>query len=364
MTALPSSDGAPDAATASASAAEKQFYLRELRGRTVLIALDGDPRPARPVLTELLIDQVRLIVVTPPSDDRAVLPGLPRLPLDGAGPLRREQLTDLWTQLRTAHAVVVTTGADAVCAVADHLATALRPSKVVLAYDGLTTAGLGSFLHPSGTLPADLSPPVRRRVQQALDIVEQAALTVNLCDIDRVADELFTYEGAGTLLSRHRYLDVAPLAVDQWAEVEALLDDGVHEGYLRARRPEELAAVLFDGFGATITGSGHLAGIVALETERYAPEPVGELVSLVTISRFSRQGVASALIDRVVAEATDRGVRWLFTCTTSAAARELFERSGFVPADADRVPAAKWEGYDPARRDRVIVLGRPLDIVG
>ena len=126
--------------------------------------------------------------------------------------------------------------------------------------------------------------------------------TVNLCTLDGLARELYTYEGSGTLFTREDYCRVERLGVDDFEEVERLIARGQREGYLKPRSPAEIARILINGFGAEI-GAHHFAGVCGLEVDDYVSDRVGEIVSLYTITRFKGEGVGARLVARALAEA-------------------------------------------------------------
>jgi amino-acid N-acetyltransferase len=198
---------------------------------------------------------------------------------------------------------------------------------------------------------AGLAP--RRALLQAIrDGLLAGVGSINLCPLDGLARELFTYEGSGTLFTREDYCRVAPLGIDDYHEVEKLLERGQREGYLKARTADEIGRILVSGYGATI-GEHHLAGVCALQTEAYAAERAGEIVGLYTITRFKSEGVGVKLVDCMKAEARRLGLAYLFACTTQERVGQFFERQGFVRISADEAPPAKWHCYEPERRSAV-----------
>jgi amino-acid N-acetyltransferase len=178
--------------------------------------------------------------------------------------------------------------------------------------------------------------------------------SINLCSLDGLAHELFTYEGSGTLFTREDYCRVDRLALDDYAEVEKLLERGQQEGYLKVRSEEEIAHILFSGYGATI-GRHHLAGVCSLQSERYTSVRAGEIVGLYTITRFKGEGVGVKLVACMKEEGRERGLDFLFACTTQERVGAFFERQGFRRITHEETPAEKWEGYDPERRCAVAV---------
>ena len=178
--------------------------------------------------------------------------------------------------------------------------------------------------------------------------------SINLCTLEGLERELYTYEGSGTLFTLEDYCRVELVGIDDFREVESLLERGQREGFLKIRSREEIGQILFTGFGATI-GSGHLAGVGSLLCEPYVNEQVGEIVALYTINRFAGEGVGAKLLARILDEARARGLISVFACTTERRAGQFFARHGFRSVGPDAVPAAKWRGYDAERRERLLI---------
>ncbi|MBI1816050.1 MAG: GNAT family N-acetyltransferase [Deltaproteobacteria bacterium] len=178
--------------------------------------------------------------------------------------------------------------------------------------------------------------------------------SVNLCSLAGLARELFTYEGSGTLFTLQDYCRVERLRIDEFEEVERLIERGQREGFLKFRSQEEISEILLTGYGATIS-THHLAGVCALVTAPYADACAGEIVGLYTVTRFKGEGVGARLIQRVLIDAGEQGLDYVFACTTEERAQAFFERQGFRPVASAAVPEAKWKNYAAARRDRVAV---------
>ena len=374
---------------------EKDFYLEEFRGRSVLVAVAsaaGDLGPLAGAVADLVRNDTRVILcwcdATPAAGRRlrAALgraKGLGRLRTPGFGPavsgdgaalpppdpeaLRAE----LWGVLRRERLCVRTAG-PAFPGPAPALAAALRIAKLVLVDPrGGLLAGQRQRLsfvdaHVLDTLlgqgEAEWSGLGDRRALLAAvrEALRGGVESVSLCTAEGIAEELFTYEGSGTLFTRGDYCRVAPLGLDDFAQAERLLERGQREGLLKPRSPDEIAELLAVGFGATICDR-HLAGIAGLLTAPYAPERAGEIVGLYTITRFKGEGIGERLVTRLVEEAAARGLGYVFACAVDERAVQFFLRMGFEQVGADAVPTAKWVGYDPRRRARVVVCKRQLD---
>src|SRR5262249_910786 len=158
--------------------------------------------------------------------------------------------------------------------------------------------------------------------------LEGGVASVTLCPLAGLARELFTYEGCGTLFTLTDYCSVDCLGIDDFYEVEKLLQRGEREGYLKGRTPQEITKLLLHGYGASLgVAPGELAGFCALLP--YAGDNAGEVAGLYTITRFQGEGIGGRLIATMVSEGTQRGLAYLFACTTQEGAQRLFERQGF-----------------------------------
>jgi amino-acid N-acetyltransferase len=381
---------------------EKDFYLEELRGRSVLVGLAPRVVAGRAPLDglattvrELMRNGTRVLVWWPagrPGSERRLLTAIgrprprkgrrrdrapvlstklgPRASWNGSGETIRG---GLWTRLRRGRLCVLSATGLVAAGYPEHplaLALDLRIPKVVLVEPegGLVAGGTRlSFVdgHVLDTLlrqgEAEWTGLGGRRgllvaVARAL---EDGVETVNLCTPTGVAEELFSYTGSGTLFTSGDYCRVRPLALDEFGQAERLLTRGQREGMLKFRTPDEVADVLASGWGATICDR-HLAGVAALLTAPYADDRAGEIVGLYTITRFKGEGLGERLVSSLLTEAARRDLRYVFACTVDERAAQFFERIGFARVPQSAVPAAKWTGYDRRRRARVVTFRRDL----
>lgn len=276
-------------------------------------------------------------------------------------------LADMWEVLRTRPLFVGLLDGREMLGFAGRVAVRLRVHKLVIAEPAggiCTTAGshfsfmdrsvLEAVLHDGEAEWAGVSRR-RRTLKVIKDTLDGGVRSVNLCTLDDLPGELFTYEGKGTLFTEEDYCRVERLGIDDFEEVERLIKRGHREGYLKGREPREVTSILLSGYGAHI-GDGRLAGICALETEPYGRDRAGELVGLYTITRFKGEGVGARLVERVLGDAAELGLRYVFACTTEERAAAFFERQGFRRVTPREVPRAKWAGYDRKRLRRLKVL--------
>jgi len=358
----------------SAGFSEKSFYLGEFRGRSLVFAVPGDASSTsasadvaaalNPVVGELAEHRTRVLIL---SADEALLAAC------APGGVVAEDdpgwIAAAWRAGRSARPVgLCVPGEEALPAAAARVGERLRIAKLVwLHADGPLRRSDGeriSFL-PLEQLAqrrasAGLAPWAREgRWLEAIEALLQGGLpSVSRCSPAGLEQELFTYAGSGTFFAREQYTEVRRLALDEFDAASDLIRRGEQEGYLVPRSDEALDRVLENAFGAFVEGR-FLAGLGALLP--YEREGCAEIASLYTVTRFLGEGVGHHLVRFALEEAGRRGFDRVFACTTSGPVERFFERHGFRVVDAEALPAARWRGYDPARRAKLRCLQGPSE---
>jgi amino-acid N-acetyltransferase len=341
---------------------EKGFYLSELRDRTIAIAapaeLLSEPVELVQVLDELSDNQSGVVLIS----DRADAIAAPfHAPVENIEPLD-SLAARVWRGFgdRRRAGVVAARDFERGCAA---VVSRLGIRKVVWvdAAGGLVRDGGGrdSFID-TGDLQARLAADADPRdalLREIASMLSSGVTAVNLCTLAGVADELFTYDGSGTLFTAEGYVDVRNLGIDDFDAAADLIERGMKEGYLAPRSGSAIERVLESGYGAFV-GGDHLAGIGTLLI--HAEDHAAEIASLYTLTRFVGEGVGGHLVRFAIEQAAAQKCRYVFACTTADRVVAFFERNGFRSVEADAVPAAKWHDYDPARRDKVRCLRRDL----
>lgn len=346
---------------------ERAFYLQEFRGRTLGIACPAgwlrDAAPLATVVQALARNETRVIVISTRRDaleravgDRILAASTPRLE------------TAVWrAQRQSSRLGLLLGGRRPFAAQCRELALRLGFFKLVWIHPqgGVRAPGGGerlSFVHQEEL--RHLLAHGRRVGRERLALLREVdrLLTgglsaVNVCTLEGLAEELFTYSGSGTLFTRKRYIAVRDLGLDDFDAAYDLIDRGVQDGTLAPRPAAEVDRILASGFGAFVEGS-HLAGIGALLP--YAEARAGEIASLYTLTRFLGEGVGQQLVRHALRQARSMRMRWVFACTTQERVGLFFERQGFERVEPDEVPARKWRGYDRRRRRRVACYKREL----
>jgi amino-acid N-acetyltransferase len=335
------------------TASEKDFYLRSFRHRAILFHLSRDYEPSHIVETvDELSANGTLVVVSSRNWDARSEPIL----------LNATRGPRWWRDLARISSTLVETGVAQIArpqsagrteamAGSCRLATVLGIRKLVVVdpRGGLSSPrGTRSFVNAPAAArllreQRSVAPWTKGEIRRFIEAVRGGVGSINLTTAEGLAQELFSYEGAGTLLTADDYCQIERLGADDFAEALAMLARGEREGFLLPRTPEQRARILLGGHGAWFEGR-RLAGIGALEAAAYAKYGLGEVVGLYTITRFQGEGVGVKIVDRLVEVASGLGLGALFACTSSPKAALFFERVGFVEVATSRVPRLKWKG--------------------
>ncbi len=345
---------------------EKGFYLSELRDRTIAIAVPAgllrEGAVLEPVLKDLESNRTRVILISDGAEALASLAGSEPLSAGEPATLPGHVWRRLGHNLRIGVLMDDSQCFGAACCQIV-LALGIRKLVWVDAQGGLIRANgeRDSFIDAAELRDriAEVEPsgPPGEILVHAEAMLSAGVAAVNLCTLSGVADELFTYDGSGTLFTREGYVVVRRLGLDDFDAAADLIERGMAEGYLAPRTPEQIERVLESAFGALI-GGNHLAGLGTLLT--YGDDQAAEIASLYTLTRFVGEGVGSHLVRFAVERASEQGCRFVFACTTSPRVTAFFERNGFRKVDRGEVPETKWRAYDPTRRSQVVCLRRDL----
>jgi amino-acid N-acetyltransferase len=360
MASLPPAPPAPPAQREDEGFSEREFYRREFRGRTLAVTLprtyEGDAQRLVPVVQELCGAGARVVVIAHRASPVAELLGAEAV---AEGTLRLE--AEVWRRLVASGRVVVTLGPFA------RFPEGCRDVAVRLGVFKLVWLDrAGGFVDATGTrhsfihlgelsellaaMAARADDPRARFWREVEGTLRAGVPAVNVCSLEALDDELFTYAGSGTLFTRERYVEVRDLGIDDFDAAQDLVRRGAAEGYLAPRSQEDVDEILAGGFGAFVE-TRHLAGIAALLTA-YGDD-AAELASLYAVTRFLGEGVGGHLVAFALERARELNRRYVFACTTSERAATFFARNGFREVSQEEVPAAKWAGYDAERRAKV-----------
>lgn len=348
--------------SAGTPVSERAFYLEEFRGRTLAIACPAvqlrDPAPLREVVDLLTQSGSRIVVLSNRGAPLRAATGAPLLRVSASA---GDAAAKIWRGLqRSGRLAVVVGGRGGFGERAGALAARMRCFKLVWIdpAGGLPSqrGGTLSFVHGDELrgLLRTRSPraPLLRQIDRLL---ASGVETVNVCTLAHLAQELLTYEGAGTLFTRERYVAVRRLAIDDFDAAHDLIARGVREGFLLRRSREAVDRLLAGGFGAFVEGRD-LAGVATLID--LGGGQGGEIAALYTLTRFIGEGVGAELVRHALGEARAARLPWVYACTTRAQAGRFFARQGFRPVSAAQLPARKRRGYSSRRLARLLCYRR------
>jgi N-acetylglutamate synthase-like GNAT family acetyltransferase len=348
---------------------ERDFYLAEFRRRSIGIAWpESEPlvrEPLAEVVALLVANGSRVVILSPRAEVVEIASA------SSAIDFRESSFApQLWRRLRDRGHAGLLLSSETFEDDCLQAALALRLAKVVWIQseppvqrtrgDGRVSmvdlAHLVSLVdggEPVGETTLRVRPDRVALLDAIRGMIEGGIPSVNVCAGEQLAEELFTYAGAGMFFTRDRYAEVRALAIDDFDPASDLIARGEADGYLVPRAAASRDAVLAHGLGVFIEGR-YLAGIGAVLP--HPSENAGEIASLFALTRYVGEGVGSQIVRFAMDRAREQGLAYLFSCTTSDRVEALFLRHGFRRVSPDDVPKAKWDDYDPERRARVRCL--------
>lgn len=248
--------------------------------------------------------------------------------------------------------------------VAAAAAEALRADKLVCLIEGRGAVGARGRVVQQLT-PADAERYLQKHKQvRSVEAALRAAIRVCRAGVrrahlvDRSADgalllELFTREGAGTLVTDETFEGIRPARLDDVSGILALIRPLEEEGILVRRSRERLETELADF--TVIERDGTIIGCAALDP--YPSERTAEIACVAVSPDYRDTGRGDALLESLEKQARDRGLDRVFVLTTRTA--QWFQERGYGPARIADLPAAKRERYDRKRRSRILVKRLP-----
>lgn len=145
---------------------------------------------------------------------------------------------------------------------------------------------------------------------------------------------------------------IRPATIADVPEIHHLLETYAAKGNLLPRTMSELYRHLRDFFVVQV--GGKVAAIGALEI---FTEDLGEVRSLVVDERYERQGLGRLMVQRIVAEARNIGLRRLMALTYVP---QFFHKLGFKTVAMETLPEKVWgvcvKCYKYNKCDEIAVL--------
>ena len=243
--------------------------------------------------------------------------------------------------------------------VAREVAGAIRADKLLCLVNG------PGLLDADGTLLHEASPRTAR--ERATQMGDPALLhTVTACLaalddgvprahlVDRRVDgallqELFTRDGAGTLIAADPFEATRPAHIDDVGGVLELITPLEEAGVLVRRSRERLETEIGDFI--LMERDGMVIGCAACHT--YPEERVAELACLAVLPAYRKSGRGDRLLHHVARTMVADGIRRLFVLTTQTA--HWFLERGFVPGRLEDLPVERQAMHNYQRNAKVFI---------
>lgn len=159
--------------------------------------------------------------------------------------------------------------------------------------------------------------------------------------------ELFSRDGAGTMISATPYERIRPATIDDIAGIVSLIEPLETAGIL-VHRSRELLETEITHF-TVVERDGVVIGCAAMYP--YPESGSGEIACVVSHPDYRGSGRAFALLSHLEKQARAAGLSSVFVLTTQTA--HWFREQGFVPAGLEVLPPGKQALYNYQRNSNV-----------
>jgi len=189
-------------------------------------------------------------------------------------------------------------------------------------------------------------------LKSAIQVCQHGVRRVHI--IDRKIDgallqELFTRDGAGTLVNRDHYEDTRPATIDDVPGILELIKPLEQEGVL-VRRSRERLETEIDKF-TVVERDGMIVACAALYP--MANSSMGELACLAVHPNYRKLGRGDALFSYIESLAKQQKLQQLFVLSTQTS--HWFRERGFEPSEIDALPGERKAMYNYQRNSRVFI---------
>jgi amino-acid N-acetyltransferase len=173
---------------------------------------------------------------------------------------------------------------------------------------------------------------------------------VSYCVDGSLLQELFTRDGAGSLVSQRHYEQLRQAKIEDVGGILQLINPLEEKGIL-VKRSRELLEAEIDCF-TLIERDGMVVACAALYP--YPNERTGELACVATHSDYRGKNRGERLLEAICEKAIAMGLDSIFVLTTVTA--HWFQEQGFVQADVNALPESKKQLYNYQRNSKVFSL--------
>ena len=212
----------------------------------------------------------------------------------------------------------------------------------------LLPRGIDDILKRRSKMPEDLALALRSTASACRIGVERAHLLSRAVD-GVLLQELFTRDGAGTLVSAEPYEVTRTAEIDDVGGILELLSPMEESGVL-VRRSRELLETEINRF-TVMERDGMIIGCVALYC--YEKERMAELACVAVHPDYRNGGRGDTLLQGMEKQAREKGMDKIFVLTTQTA--HWFRERGFQALPIKSLPIKRRELYNFQRNSKVFV---------
>ena len=162
--------------------------------------------------------------------------------------------------------------------------------------------------------------------------------------------ELFTRDGAGTLISRDRYEEVRRATIDDVGGILELILPFEEKGILRRRSRKELEREIH--WFKVVLLDGMIIGCAALHPFDNKGKKVAELACVVVHPDYRQSNRGDLLLNHIEQLAEEKGIQELYVQTTQTA--HWFIERGFDEVSVKTLPDVLKEKYNLKRQSKVL----------
>ena len=195
--------------------------------------------------------------------------------------------------------------------------------------------------------------PEKKRLQAIISSLEAGISrchAVSYRQDGALLQELFTRDGAGSLISKRSYEQLRQANIEDVGGILKLIKPLEEQGVLVKRSREHLEQEI-EQF-TLIERDGMTIACAALYP--YTEDKMAELACVATHNDYRGGDRGERLLDAVKRQAREKGLQSIFVLTTVTA--HWFQEQGFVEVSLDELPAKKKQLYNFQRKSKVFKL--------
>ncbi len=197
------------------------------------------------------------------------------------------------------------------------------------------------------TASGDNTPHLLQAADSALQTVPRVHL-ISYQQDGALLKELFTRDGAGTLIYRDHYEEIRPASIEDVGGILELIEPLEKSGAIVKRSRQQLETEISYFQVADCDGM-----IVACAALYPLADKCAEAACIATHPDYRNNGLGARIVDAIEQAAADKNIEKLFVLTTQA--EHFFLERGFKASNVEALPADKKGIYNLQRNSKVFL---------